>query len=210
MRLDGDRSCAVVTFSSRGSPSTTFTRPPRRLDERRAVGRRVDVARERRPEPSAANACGVCAATRPSRASVSEDLLASTLLIVSATGSAGTTPPIPRQRRGTRSINPRRQERPGGVVNEHARGARAPPPSRAARTRTAPPPTTAWATFPAPSSSRAGYRLFPASGATTTIARPSPMASSRRGSRRAAAGRRDARMPSACPLEDDRRCRRRR
>ena len=57
-----------MTFSSLGSPSTTATRPPRALDERRAVGRAGEIARENaRRSVGARNACGVCTATSSAR-----------------------------------------------------------------------------------------------------------------------------------------------
>src|SRR5262249_25865559 len=86
------RSSAVVTLSSRGSPGTTFTRPP---------GASTSAAQSLAPATSppsaprrmsAVNACGVWTATSSARSSVSTTSSPRTRLTVSATGSPGTAP----------------------------------------------------------------------------------------------------------------------
>src|SRR5919204_4600310 len=89
------RSCSSVTFSKRGSPGTTLTRPPRA-----STSAEQSVAPESSPlsasrSTGARNACGVCTATSSSRSSVSTTASARTRLIVSASGSAGTAPSQP-------------------------------------------------------------------------------------------------------------------
>ena len=112
----------VVTFSSRGSPSTTLTRPPGASTSEAqsvAAARRRSTARR---STSARNACGVCTATRSSRGSVSTTRSPATRLIVSATGSAGTTPSQPSDERREHALDHLLgQERPRRVVDEHDR-----------------------------------------------------------------------------------------
>ena len=76
MRLDGADRRTIVTFSSRGSPSTTYTRPPRAStsDAQSLAGRDRPRAQPGAVEPT--NACGVCTARGPSREEGLDDLLA--------------------------------------------------------------------------------------------------------------------------------------
>ena len=93
--LDDARSDGVVTLSSRGSPSTTAIRPPERsTSDAQSVAPARSPASARRSD-GARNACGVWAATRPSRSTVSATSPRSTRFSVSETGSAGTAPSTP-------------------------------------------------------------------------------------------------------------------
>ena len=99
------RSSASVTFKSRGSPSTTLTRPPwASTSDAQSVADETSPLTARR-SVSARNACGVCTATRSSRGSVSTTRSPSTRLTVSASGTTGTTPSQPSDNgASTRSI----------------------------------------------------------------------------------------------------------
>ena len=174
---------AVVTFSSRGSPGTTVTRPPRA-----STSDAQSLAAETSPSSadrstSAANACGVWTARSSSRGSVSTTRSPSTRLIVSATGTPGTAPSQPVAERRQHALDHvLRHERPRGVVDDERRGGLASAsatPSRTDSARLAPPVTVA-DTLPQPSSSatRIDGSSQP-SGATTTIASIQSEASSR-------------------------------
>src|SRR5919201_965914 len=86
------KSDGSVAFSSRGSPGTTFTRPPA-CSTSEAQSLASPAAAERRIE--ATNACGVCTATRSSRGTVSTTVSSRTRFTVSTIGRPGMTPSQP-------------------------------------------------------------------------------------------------------------------
>src|SRR4051794_28134950 len=91
------RSASEVTLSKRGSPSTTLTRPPAASTRpaQSVACNRLLLARAWRKR-SAAKACGVCTAQRPSRDTVScTPPSGPTRFNVSPTGRPGTAPSQP-------------------------------------------------------------------------------------------------------------------
>src|SRR5581483_894586 len=88
------RSAAVVTFSRRGSPSTTAILPPWRSTREAQSDASASSATAARSGP-ATNACGVCTATSPARGSVSTTTPPCTRFTVSTSGRPGTAPSQP-------------------------------------------------------------------------------------------------------------------
>ena len=196
-------------LQGRGSPSTTFTRPPRAstsdaqsdadsMSPARAAPQHVGAERLRRLRRDE---------TVPG--TVSATTSRSTRLIVSATGSAGTTPsqPSPRARARARS--------PPSATEAAPRRARARPqrrrghrPWQGERTprewrRPSLPGIPCRRRAPRRGESRA---LPSPPGRRRRSRPPSRSAPAVRGSRRAAVGRPGARTPSACRPPDDLRC----
>ena len=105
------------------------------FDERGVVGR-VAAGGVRRAQRSAANACGVCTATSPSRSTVSTTRSPSTRLSVSATAIAGHRarrhPPAPCRSRA-RTARAMRADAPRRARRRSRRRERSPPARRARR-----------------------------------------------------------------------------
>src|SRR6266536_1070853 len=167
------RSSASVTLSRRRSPSTTLIRPPCAYTSEAqslAPARSPDRA-PRRAE--ATNAWGVCTAASSPRGSVSTTRSPSTRLIVSETGSAGTTPSHPSPSgASTRSITSSgRSGRAASWTSTTAASSGTSASARRTESERESPPVTHELTLPAPISS--ATRIDGSShsgGAATTIA----------------------------------------
>src|SRR6202034_2149002 len=106
------RSRRVVILNASGSPSTTCTCPPTcSTSDASSVKSAVPACWYARCNSSVAKPCGVRTARRPARSGVARTApLASTALMVSESGSAGTTAGCP-----ARSASTTRTTRSGGV-----------------------------------------------------------------------------------------------
>ncbi len=178
------RSAGVVTFTSLGSPSTTATRPPTALDERRAVGRTREVARERPPQRRSEKRLRRLGRDEPGRGRRSprpRHRGRASACPRRGSDGHGTVEPLPE--RGRAGARPRRRRRAGAPRRGRARPERLMGTSKSAAAtdaaRVAPPVTQA-TTFDAASSSAS--RIAGSSqpgGAATTIASTSSHRSSR-------------------------------
>src|SRR5438874_2124395 len=179
------RSASEVTLSKRGSPSTTLTRPPAASTSpaQSVACNRLLLARARRKR-SAAKACGVCTAQRPSRDTVScTPPSGPRRFNVSPTGRPGTTPSQPSES-GARTRSTTSSDTSGRAASwTRTTSASAGTSARPARTESllVSPPVTHACTLPQPSSS--ATRIAGSSqpgGATRTIPSTQGQASSRR------------------------------
>src|SRR6476646_3192163 len=177
------RSALDVTLSRRGSPSTTLTRPPAASTRPAQSVASAPVVWARR-NASAAKACGVCTAQRPSRETVScTPPPGPTRFSVSPTGSPGTAPSQPSEsgastRSTTSSVTSGRAA--SCTRTTSASAGTSPRPARTESLLVSPPVTQA-CTLPQPSSS--ATRIAGSSqpgGATRTIRSTQGQASRRR------------------------------
>src|SRR5947209_9564503 len=175
------RSEGSVTFSRRGSPGTTFTRPPARsTSAAQSLASPPPAAARRRT--GATKACGVCTATRSSRGTVSTTASPRTRFTVSAKGRPGTAPSQPSP--SGSSTRPTTSSVTSGRAASCTSATAASSGTSASASRTdsarVGPPVTQDETLPQPSSSasRTTGSSQP-SGAATTIASTHPDASSR-------------------------------
>ena len=140
------RSAAVVTLRLRGSPGTTRTVAPERLDQGGVVGGLGRAASWARRRTSARKACGVCTATSPSRSTVATTIAVDHALqgVGHRHAGHGRVGAAARPRRPRRANNAGRGQRAGAVVDhDHLGRRRAPRPARPAPTpaRVSPPAT---------------------------------------------------------------------
>ena len=208
------RSCGVVTFSSRGSPSTAFTRPPRASTS--------DAQSDAEPT-SPASAARSASATKglrrlrrdePVAHERLDDLIAFHPLDGVGDGERRHDPvPALAERLQHALDHLLRQQRTGRVVDEHSRRLdrhlRHAQTHRFGTRRAAGDGLRDLAGARAPR--RAGSPAPPSLPGRRPRSRPpTPMRRAARGSPRGAAGREGAQTPSACPLRGDHRCLRRR